>query len=105
MYLNNLETYFEVDPINGVRCNFNADDIAVYFKMYLMLYANDTIIVSDNAESFQSCLDTFHTYCVDWKLTVNGSKTKIIIFGARKTEKFSLKFGETILEIVDNTNT
>ena len=66
-----------------------------------MLYADDTIIVSDNAESFQSCLDTFHTYYVDWKLTVNESKTKIIIFGARKTEKFSLKFGETILEIVD----
>ena len=84
MYLNNLETYFEVERINGVTIDFNADDIAVYFKLYVMLYADDTIIVSDNAESFQFCLDTFHTYCVDWKLTVNEPKTIIIIFGARK---------------------
>ena len=64
MYLNDLEPYFEAERINGVTIDFNADDIAVYFEMYVMLYADDTIIVSDNAESFQSCLDTFHTYCV-----------------------------------------
>ena len=98
---NDLETYFEVERINGVTIDFNADDIAVYFKLYVMLYADDTKIVSDNAKSFQFCLDTFHTYCVDWKLTVNEPKTIIIIFGAKKTEKFSFKFGETILEIVD----
>ena len=48
---NDLETYFEVERINGVTIDFNADDITVYFKMYVMLYADDTIIVSDNAES------------------------------------------------------
>ena len=105
MYLNDLETYFEVERINGVTIDFNADDIAVYFKMYVILYADDTIIVSDNAESFQSCLDTFYAYCVDWKLTVNESKTKIIIFGARKTENLVLNLARQFLKLWRNTNT
>ena len=66
-----------------------------------MLYAYDTIIKSNNEESFQACLDTFHTYCIDWRLTVNESQTKILIFGASKTDNFSFKFGETTLEFVD----
>ena len=61
MYLNDLETYFEANHINGVPIEFNADDIFVYLEMYVMLYADDTIIMSDFAESFQACLDTFHT--------------------------------------------
>ena len=81
MYLNDLETYFEVNRINGVP--------------------DDTIIMSDCAESFQAFLDTFHKYCMDWKLTVNESKTKIIIFGARKTDNLSVTFGERTLEFVD----
>ena len=92
MYLNDLETYFEANHINGIPIELNADDIFVFLEMYVMLYADDTIIMSDCVESFQACLDTFYLYCMDWKLTVNESKTKIIIFGARKTENFSFPF-------------
>ena len=101
MYLNDLETYFDANRINGVPVEFRADDMFIYLEMYVMLYADDTIIMSNNAESFQACLDTFHTYCIDWRLTVNESKTKILIFGASKTDNFSFKFGETTLEFVD----
>lgn len=101
MYLNDLETYFEVNHINGVPIDFDAEEISIYLQMYMLLYADDTIIMSDCAESFQTCLDTFHKYCIDWKLTVNESKTKVIIFGARKSDNYNFRFGETILEFVD----
>ena len=58
---------------NGISVEFRADDMFIYLEMYVMLYADDTIIMSNNAESFQACLNTFHTYCIDWRLTVNES--------------------------------
>ena len=36
------------------------------------------------------------------ELQINNTKTKVVIFGARKTNLFSFKLGNTKLEIVDN---
>ena len=101
MYLDDLEDYFDADGIDGVTIDYDSDDISVFLKIFVLLYADDTIIISDNAENFQKCLDSFFEYCNQWKLTVNESKTKIIVFGARNTEKFNFKFGDATLEIVD----
>ena len=101
MYLNDPEDHFSTDRVDGVTINFNSDDIAVYLKIFALLYADDTIIISDNAEKFQKCLDSFFEYCKQWKLTVNELKSKIIVLGARNTERFKFKFGATTLEIVD----
>ena len=72
-----------------------------YMKHLVMLYADDTILVSEYPESFQVCLNSFDKYCIDWKLTVNESKTKIDVFRARKTVHFNFRFGDSTLEIVD----
>ena len=101
MYLNYLEDHFSTDRVDGVTINFNSDDIVVYLKIFVLLYVDDTIIISDNAENFQKCLVSFFEYCKQWMLTVNELKSKIIVFGARNTERFKFKFGATTLEIVD----
>ena len=101
MYLDDLEDYFDADGIDGVTIDYDSDDISVFLKIFVLLYADDTIIISDNAENFQKCLDSFFEYCNQWKLTVNESKSKIIVFGARNTDKFNFKFGDATLEIVD----
>lgn len=49
-------------------------------------------------------LNSFSSYCKEWKLKISETKTKIIIFGARKTNIFSFKFENHILEIVDSYN-
>ena len=100
LYLNDLETYLEVDS-HGVPIVIDSADMRTYMKLLVMLYADDTIIVSEDPESFQVCLNSFHKYCIDWKLTVNKSKTKIVVFGARKTYHFNFRLGDSTLEIVD----
>ena len=100
LYLNDLETYLEVDS-RGVPIVIDSADMRTYMKLLVMLYADDTILVSEDPESFQVCLNSFHKYCIDWKLTVNESKTKIVVFGARKTDHFNFRFGDSTLEIVD----
>jgi hypothetical protein len=46
------------------------------------MYADDIILLSKSAKGLQEKLDihVLNTYCKDWCLTVNTSKTKILIF-------------------------
>ena len=55
-------------------------DIDVFFRMYCLLYADDTIIMAESDQELQSALNALHTYCTKWKLTVNVQKTKVVIF-------------------------
>ena len=79
MYLNDLESFIlsAVEPIN---LEYQNDEVLVYLKLLLLLYADDTVIFSDNEENFRKSLDSFYEYCLMWKLKVNFDKTKIIIF-------------------------
>ena len=53
----------------------------IFLKVFLLLYADDTVIFSDNELDMQHALYVFENYCSEWKLTVNTAKTKIMIFG------------------------
>ena len=76
-----MEHYF-LD--NG--CNFlgHTDFVEKSFKLLILLYADDTVIMADNPILFQKSLESLQTYCEKWKLTVNITKTKVMIFRKRK---------------------
>jgi hypothetical protein len=44
------------------------------------MYADDIILLSSTAEGLQAKLDILDSYCNDWCLTVNPTKTKILVF-------------------------
>ena len=46
----------------------------------MLLYADDIVIFSKNAEELQAGLDVLVNYCNRWKLKVNVDKTKIMVF-------------------------
>ena len=68
---------------NAAHIFLNTEDNSVYLKLYQLLYADDTIILAESHVELQAALNTMHLYCKPWKLEVNASKTKIVIF--RKT--------------------
>jgi hypothetical protein len=45
-----------------------------------LLYADETIILSETEADMQYALAIFEKYCHHWKLKVNLQKTKVIIF-------------------------
>ena len=47
-------------------------------NMFVLLYADDTIVLAENACELQKALDVVHDYCGMYKLTVNIKKTKIV---------------------------
>ena len=87
IYLNDLQDHLLNDSAIGVELNDTIDETH-WLKLLILLYADDTIIISDNATDFQNCFNSFQQYCVNWKLKVNSSKTKVIVFGARNTQNF-----------------
>lgn len=100
IYLNDLNHYLMSNNVNGITCEVNSNDIYMYLKILLLLYADDTILFSNTAADMQHSLDVFRLYCDKWKLTVNASKTKIIIFANGRRRTYNFKFGDSNLETV-----
>ena len=96
LYLNNLESHFITCRHKGIAIETNSEEMYMYTKMLLLLYADDTIIVSEDPVDFQECMNSF----LDWKLQINFNKTKIIIFGARNIDKYSLRMDNNDIKII-----
>jgi hypothetical protein len=74
-------------------------------KLFIILYADDTVILSEPESDLQAQLDAFHEYCLTWKLKVNIDKTKIVIFGSGRTpQNLSFKYNGSEIEVVKNFN-
>ena len=43
------------------------------------MYADDTVILAEPAQELQLALDAHNHYCKTWELTVNVSKTKVMV--------------------------
>jgi hypothetical protein len=48
--------------------------------LFLLMYADDTVLMAESKEGLQNILDRLHTYCVKWDIEVNVAKTKIVVF-------------------------
>ncbi|XP_053379986.1 uncharacterized protein LOC128548636 [Mercenaria mercenaria] len=104
MYLNDLHEYFVNNGlVEGVSCNkHNLDDTLIeYLKLFILLYADDTVIVSETRNDLQQALNLYEQYCEMWKLTLNTSKTKILIFSRGRRSQHNFHFKNDILEVVD----
>ena len=66
------------------------------------MYADDTIILAENADSLQKSLNDFADYCRQWKLDINVNKSKVLIFGSRGNTNHSFYIDTEQLEIVDS---
>ena len=51
----------------------------IYLKIFLLFYADDTVLMSENVDGMQTMLNVFSEYCNTWKLQVNIANTKVVI--------------------------
>ena len=71
MYINDLEQIL-IDNHCGI-------DFGQY-KMTLLLYADDVILLSDSSTGLQNALDVMQNHSNRWKLKINVTKSKILVF-------------------------
>ena len=72
LYLNDIEEQFMVSGFEGLDLNM--------FQLFMLLNADDIVIFASTSEELQHGLNLLSDYCLRWKLKVNFSKTKILIF-------------------------
>ena len=93
IYVNDLE-----EKLSNSAVGVSFADI----KILLLFYADDLVIFSETAQGLQEGLDDLHDYCNRWKLKINTTKSKIIIF--RKGSRISrhdFTFGGSPIEVTN----
>ena len=77
-----------------IRSQLSDDDVEVLIHLYTLLYADDTIVLAESINELQVALNAVKEYCNKWSLTVNTSKTKIVIFSRGRVRNLpELYFG------------
>ena len=88
---------------NSIRDRLSDDTIDVYLKLYLLLYADDTVVFAESAADLQLALNSMHDYCNTWKLEVNIAKTKVVVFSKGKIRNIPVfTYGGLNLDVVDD---
>ena len=72
LFVNDIELFLQLNTSHA----FTFDQLTIF----LLLFADDSVLISDSAEGLESLIIAFEKYCIKWKLTVNVEKTKIVIF-------------------------
>jgi hypothetical protein len=69
-------------------------------EIMLLMYADDMACVSETIEGLQNSLDRLYDYCSTWKLTINLSKSNILVCnaGGRQCINEFWFWGEKILD-------
>ena len=76
-------------------------ELETFMRLYV-LYADDTIILAENAEDLQVALNGLSEYYKKWCLKVNTAKTKIIVFARGKVRKYTkFQLGSNEIEVVE----
>ena len=69
-------------------------------KISHLLWADDLVLLALDGPSLQKLIDAVHKFCTEWGLTVNISKTAILIFnrsGRLLKESTSFTYGSIII--------
>ena len=102
LFLNDLDTEMTNYGCKGTDIIDQETGITM-FKLFALLYADDTVIISDNKNDFQDALNAFAYYCQKWKLKINESKSNIIIFGkVRNRNRLTFTINGELINIVNS---
>ena len=102
MFLNDFKSFLK-EKYNGLKKLSSSilKELNIYFKIFCLLYADDTIILAESPSQLIKALDALNLYCNKWGLKVNVDKTKVVIFSKGKVTKYkSFKFGANEIKVV-----
>jgi hypothetical protein len=86
LFLNDLNTYLSTHYAGltswckDMNEKLPDDELDIFRKLCILLYADDTIILAESPHQLQKALDGMAEYCRKNKLKVNERKTKIVVF-------------------------
>ena len=77
--------------------------IYIFLKLFVLLYADDTVVFSETPGELQTSLKLIDDYCKQWKLKLKANKYKIVIFSRGKVSKYpNFVIGDESIEVVSS---
>jgi hypothetical protein len=73
LYVNDFEICFIKDNCTSIEIQL--------INLFLLIYADDMVILSEIPEGLQKMLDSLSNYTKEWKLKGNEQKTKLLFLG------------------------
>ena len=104
IYLNDFQSSISksYNGFNDLACDIE-NELETFMKLYVLLYADDTIILAESATELQVAMNELNQYCQKWSLSINATKTKIVIFSKGKVRKYPLFYlGYEEIEVKDH---
>ena len=93
--------YNGLTKINRLGDILGDDDVQYFKNTFILLYADDTLILAETPEQLQLAMHAASDYCIQWDLHINQSKTKVVIFSRGKvTTNYHFKFGELDIKTI-----
>jgi len=110
IYLSDLNNFLSsectsLSYLDSIQEDLLDREVSTFFKLYLLMYADDTVLLAESPKDLQTSLNAMKEYCTLFDLKVNISKTKIMIFSRGKLRKpHSFYFGDEKLDVVNEYN-
>ena len=96
IYIDELEAFLHEHTQEADGCSLHHVLISIF------LFADDIVLLSSSLEGLQRQLDALALFCELQKLTLNLSKTKVMIFnGVKKTSNLHFLFEGEKVEITN----
>ena len=113
LFINDFESFLSaryegLSSLNSLFTDVTSnDELETFLKLFILLYADDTIVMAEGHEELQKALEAVSEYCDLWKLQINVNKTKIIRFTKRKcpndpANEYVFKLNNERIELVDD---
>ena len=103
IFLNDENTGLKTPADDARELHINEKFVDCFLNLFILLYADDSVIFAETPEILQNLLKKSKNYCDKWRLKLNARKYKIVIFSRGKVRKYQ-KFYicEETVEVVSN---
>jgi hypothetical protein len=75
VFLNDLENFLSesnISPLEQIQ-EKSFQELNTLFKVFVIIYADGTVVLAESEEGMQNALDIFQLYCKQWKLEPGSS--------------------------------
>jgi hypothetical protein len=104
IFLNDLTPFMNgcVNGLNDLSNDIrNHNDLSMYLKLNILLYADDTVLLAETEMELQEALNAMENYCKINKLYVNVEKSKVVVFSKGKIRNIpQFVYNNSNLEVV-----
>jgi len=92
--------------LNDILDNINSDLDGILTiddeKLFLLLFADDAVVFSQDPKTLQSILNDIENYCISCGLKLNTNKTRIMIFEAGRPTHYDFYIYNKRIDIVES---